>query len=291
MICCTVIAATVGLILSLGALADAPATQPGEVSLDDGSPVDAALQGKIEAIDSLLRGQFGMSPEQASVAVVDLRRGRVALINPDRLDYAASVPKIGILLAYFAIHPESAERLDPAVRDELGRMIKISSNELAAKYSRELGLKQIQGVLSANGFYDEARGGGIWVGKHYGKDAERYGDPIGDHSHAATVRQVARFLLLMEQGRLLSPVASRTMREIFESPDIPHDQVKFVKGLAGRNVQIIRKSGTWKHWLHDAAVVTGPGRHYILVAMTAHERGDEYLTALAPLVDDLMVGD
>jgi len=69
------------------------------------------------------------------------------------------------------------------------------------------------------------------------------GDPINDHSHAATVRQLIRFYLLLEQGKLVSPQASKLMREIFASPDIPHDNIKFVRGLAGREVQLLRKWG------------------------------------------------
>ena len=76
------------------------------------------------------------------------------------------------------------------------------------------------------------------------------------------------------------------MREIFESPQIDHVDMKFVKGLAGRDVLIIRKSGSWQDWLHDTAVVTGPQRHYVLVALTNHARGDDYLAALAAAVDD-----
>jgi beta-lactamase class A len=102
------------------------------------------------------------------------------------------------------------------------------------------------------------------------------------------VRQLLRYFLLLEQGKLVSPAASKTLREIFASPDIPHDNIKFVKGLAGRNAQIIRKWGTWEDWFHDSAVVTGPGRHYILVALTRHPKGDEYLVELARAVDDLM---
>ena len=81
------------------------------------------------------------------------------------------------------------------------------------------------------------------------------------------------------------------MRDIFESPDIPHDQIKFVKGLAGRDVQILRKWGSWEEWLHDSAVITGSGRHYILVALTHHPKGDEYLEELARTVDGLMRGE
>ncbi|MEI9960930.1 MAG: serine hydrolase, partial [Limisphaerales bacterium] len=208
------------------------------------------------------------------------------MIHPDREEYAASIPKVGILLAYFQLHPAAATNLDAQTRHELGLMAKASNNEMASKFSHELGLKPIQAVLNAYGFYDANHGGGIWVGKHYGKDGERYGDPVGDNSHAATVRQLLRYFLMLEQGKLVSPAASKTMREIFASPDIPHDDIKFVKGLAGRTVQIIRKWGSWENWLHDSAVVTGDGRHYILVALTEHPKGDEYLADLAVAVDD-----
>ena len=95
---------------------------------------------------------------------------------------------------------------------------------------------------------------------------------------------------MLEQGKLVSPAASKTMREIFASPDIPHDGIKFVKGLEGRGVQILRKWGSWKNWLHDSAVISGPRRHYILVALTNHEKGDEYLVDLARSIDDVMTG-
>lgn len=252
------------------------------------SPVDEPLQARLEQIDASLRARFGMTTEQTALGVVDLVHSRAAMIHPDRVEYAASVAKIGILLAYFQLHPDAATSIDATTQRELGMMAKISSNAMAAKYSRELGLKAIQRVLDEQGFYDAARGGGIWVGKHYGKGEERYVDPVGGNSHAVTVRQVLRYFVLLEQGRLVSPAASRKMREIFAAPELPHDNNKFVKGLAGRDVQIIRKWGEWENWHHDAAVVTGKDRHYILVALTRHPRGDEYLVELVQAVDDLM---
>jgi beta-lactamase class A len=259
-------------------------------SLDYDTPVDSALQAKLESIDLKLRSQFGMTTEQTAVGVLDLNTLRLAMIHPEREEYAASVPKIGILLAYFQLHPEAATNLAAQTRHELGLMAKASNNEMATKFSRELGLKQIQAVLYLYHFYDTNHGGGIWMGKHYGKGDERYGDPLWNNSHAATVRQLLRYFLMLEQGKLVSPGASKTMREIFQSPDIPHDNIKFVQGLAGRDVQIIRKWGTWEDWRHDSAVVTGGGRHYILVALTKHPKGDEYLVELAKAVDDFMVG-
>ena len=81
------------------------------------------------------------------------------------------------------------------------------------------------------------------------------------------------------------------MRAIFESPEIPHDNIKFVKALADRDVQMIRKWGSWKDWLHDTAVISGENRNYVLVALTKHAKGDEYLVDLARAVDDLMASE
>lgn len=260
-------------------------------SLGYQTPVDPALQSSLEAIDTNLRQELGMTTEQTAVGVLDLKTLRLAMVHPDREEYAASVPKVGILLAFFDLHPEAVTNLNNETRHELGLMTKASNNEMAAKYSRQMGLKEIQAVLNKHGFYDATRGGGIWVGKHYGKSDERYGDPVADNSHAATVRQLLRFYLLLEQGKLVSPVASAMMRTIFESPEIPHDNIKFVKALSGQNVQITRKWGSWEDWLHDSAVVAGPGRHYILVGLTHHPKGDEYLEGLATAVDDLIAAE
>ena len=68
-------------------------------TLDFATPVDGALQAKVEAVDARLREAFGMTPEQTAVGVLDLQRLRLAMIHPDRIEYAASVPKIGILPA------------------------------------------------------------------------------------------------------------------------------------------------------------------------------------------------
>jgi beta-lactamase class A len=278
-------------VLVLGGCASFDGNTMGKIesyTLDYDTPVDPGLQSSLEQIDAQLRAELGMKPEQTAVGVLDLKTLRLAMLWPDAIDYAASVPKIGILLAYFQMHPEAASRLDSQTRHELGLMIKVSDNEMAAKYSQQLGLKQIQQVLDSYGFYDATRGGGLWIGKHYNRSGERYGDPIADHSHAATVRQLLRYYLLLEQGKLVSPKASRTMREIFASPEIPHLNDKFVKGLEGRDAQLLRKSGWWENWFHDTAIVSGGGRHYIIVAMTHHARGEEYLVEFARRIDDVL---
>ena len=168
-------------------------------------PPDCTLQRQLEQIDARLRAKYAIAPEQTDVGLLALERPRVAMIHPDHIEYVASVAKVGILFAWFALHHD----VDAQTEHELGLMIKASSNEMAAKYSRAMGLAEIQRVLNANGFYDAAHGGGIWVGKHYGAGGERIGDPVANHSHAVTVRQLLRFYWLLSRGELVSLTLER----------------------------------------------------------------------------------
>jgi beta-lactamase class A len=252
--------------------------------------VDPWFQQRLEGIDRRLCLELGLAVEQRACGLLDLNRGRLAMIRPDEIFYAASVPKITILLTYFAEHPEAATALDPEVERELGLMIKRSDNALAAKYSQQLGLETIRDVLTSDEYrlYDEKHGGGLWMGKHYSKDSERLRDPVGDHSHAATVRQCLRYYLMLEQGRLVSPQASAKMEEIFASPTIEPLDDRFVKALDGRSATILRKSGSWEDWYLDTALIEHDGQRYILVGMTHHPRGSDYLEGLGSAVADLL---
>jgi beta-lactamase class A len=280
--------ARLALLVTFIATGCRTASAPFDMTYD--TPTDPRLQERLGAIDAELRTRFGMTLEQTAAGILDLNGRRLAMLHPDRIEYAASVAKIGILLAWFTKHPEAAKDLDAQTQHELGLMIKASNNEMATKFSRQLGLREIQQVLNDDGFYDASRGGGIWMGKHYGANSERIGDPVANHSHAATVRQLLRFYFLLDERRLVSRAASEKMIEIFRSPDIPHDDLKFVKGLAGRDVTLLRKWGSYEDYLHDTAIIEGPGRRYVLVALTHHPSGDAYLEALARAVDDVMSG-
>ncbi len=251
---------------------------------------DPDLTLALGRLDTALRfaGEREIEGEQTAVGLLDLKTGRLAMLRADTQYYAASVPKIAILLAYFQTQVKLPAELDQETRHELGLMIKRSDNALAAKYSKIVGLQGIADVLTLPFYrlYDPMHGGGLWVGKHYGKSDERLRDPLAGESHAATVRQLLRYYLMLEHGRLVNPEASKVMREIFDSPDLEHLQSKVVLGLADRDVKIRRKSGTWTDWHADTAVVTGEDRHYIIAVLTHHEQGAEYIIDLARSIDD-----
>lgn len=278
---------------------DAPA-DPAWVALDiDTRAVgDQELTFALARLDTALRRTYGIEAEQTAVGLLDMTTGRFAMLRADTQYYAASIPKIAILLSYFQTHPMAGDELDGATRHELGLMIKRSDNGLAAKYSQLVGLHTIADILTSPTYklYDAEHGGGLWMGKHYGPSDERNRDPLAGESHAATIRQLLRYYLMLEQGRLVSPQASKTMREIFASPEIEHLNGKIVKGLTGRDVTILRKSGTWSDWYGDTAIVQGEGRHYVLAVLThtpanpaqdpPRAIGDEYIVRLSRCIDD-----
>jgi len=260
------------------------------------SPVDAGLQEALAAIDRRVGDELGIAEADRACGLIDLGEPspaspRLGLVRPDTIFYGASVPKVCILLAYFETHPEAADRLDPQIQRELELMIKRSSNELASKYSRIVGLEAIQNIQRSEhyGLYSAERGG-LWSGKHYGIDEPRTPDPLGGHSHAATVRACLRFFLLLEQGKLVSQAASRKMREIFAAPLLEFHNDGFVAGLKGRDVRVIRKNGLWEDWHLDAARIESGGRIYLLAGMARHARGDDYLTGIAAAADELLRG-
>ncbi len=135
--------------------------------------------------------------------------------------------------------------------------------------------------------YDPEQNGGLWVGKEYGKAPAWKRDPLSNLSHGATAVQVARFYYLLETGRLVSPEMSREMKEILGEPAIHH---KFVKGLeqARPGARIYRKSGTWRTYHADSAIVEHNGRKYIAVALADDPAGGKWLSDLIVALDDLI---
>jgi len=75
------------------------------------------------------------------------------------------------------------------------------------------------------------------------------------------------------------------MKDIMGSPAIHH---KFVAGLESRypDAKLFRKSGTWRNFHADSAIVEHDGRRYIAVALSDDARGGEWLKSLIGGLDD-----
>ena len=256
--------------------------------------LDASLQAGLQAILSQAPYRRLIQERRLSVALVDLSDPgylRYAGVDDDRERYAASLPKIGILLGVFDQIDKGPIRYTLELRRKMELMIRRSDNAISSELIRLVGFQNIANALRdpKHQLYDpDGRGGGIWVGRGYGGGVGLWKrDPVGNTSHGATARQVARFLVMMDQGMLVSPWASGEMKSIMGNPQIKH---KFVAGLASRpGSQIYRKSGTWQNWHADAALVERDGKKYVAVALAESASGSSILSSLILRLDDLVV--
>lgn len=255
---------------------------------------DPELQIKLEA-------RLNQNPEWArlisrkkmAIGLVDLsgEAPRFARVNGNRMMYAASLPKIAILLAAYVSFEDGSLAETSEVHQDLGDMIRVSSNAAATRLIDQVGMAKIQAVLQdpQYGFYDEERGGGLWLGKRYASKGPRIGDPINNISHGATATQVCRFFYLLSEGRLINPQRSTQMLANLSNPQLHH---KFVSQVEKRapGARMYRKSGTWHQYHSDAIMVRGTlWRDYILVGLIESENGEAILRQVLPAVEEIII--
>ena len=253
---------------------------------------DPKLQKGLANCLTSLRLSKAAERKDLSIALVDITdpsAPRHAFINPNEMMYAASLPKIAILLGAFERIENGQMDLDAATRDKLTRMIRNSSNRAATEMLNRVGKDYLAGLLQSPQYrlYDPDRNGGLWVGKEYSKSGAWRRDPLHNLSHGATVLQVARFYYMLEKGQLVSPESSRQMKSILADPAINH---KFVRGLKAKHPdsRIYRKSGTWGPYHADSAIVEHGGRRYIAVALAKSPQGGRWLSDLIVAMDSLI---
>ncbi len=288
------------LFWAAGVCVAAPPGASADPKLLEPAPADPLPRPTADLQNSLNRALKKLQLERAvdegrlAVSLVDLShpaRPCYAGVNDRRMLYAASLPKIAVLLAAFEKVKEGLLAYTSDVKEMLTRMIRFSSNPDASLAIQTVSFPYIASVLTTPryGFYDPAQNGGLWVGKAYGGPNDQWQrDPLHNLSHGATSRQVARFFFLLDRGSLVSPAFSAEMKEILSDPGIHH---KFVKGLETKpGARLYRKSGTWRNWHSDAALVEREGKRYIAVALMDDRKGGEVLERLIVELDDIICG-
>lgn len=253
---------------------------------------DPVLQQQLEKIMGTLGYDRAIKDKRLAVVLVDitrLKKPRVAAVNGNTMIYAASVPKIAILLGAFVEIREGNMTLDDDTRQSLTNMIRYSSNEEATRMLNRVGKERLLEILQSAEFdlYDPEVGGGLWVGKEYGKSPAYQRDPLHNFSHGATAMQVARFYYLLETGQVVGKKLGAEMKAMLGDPGIKH---KFVKGLENYpDVKIYRKSGSWRQWHGDSAIVEAGGKKYIVVALAEDANGGAWLSRMIKPIHELMV--
>ena len=253
---------------------------------------DPVLQKGLEQRLASLNLKGAAQDKSLSIVLVDITipsSPRMASVNPNEMMYAASLPKIAILLGAFERIANGEMTLDPQTRETMALMIRNSSNQAANEILNQVGKEYLAELLQSSRYrlYDWEKNGGLWIGKEYSKRGAWKRDPLHNLSHGATALQVARFYYMLQTGQLVSPELSLQMKSILADPAIKH---KFVKGLKSvhPDSRIYRKSGTWKQYHSDSAIIEHEGRRYIAVALAKSAQGGKWLSDLIVELDDLI---
>lgn len=253
---------------------------------------DEGLQSGLErALNKNRSWRDLIEQDKMAVGVVDLSNppnARFASVNGWTMMYAASLPKIAVLLAAYQSIEDGALQDSPELHEWLVRMVRRSNNPAASYLIDLIGLKRIGDVLLWYHFYMPENGGGIWLGARYPPGGERNPEPIKGLSHAATAMQICRFYYMLANGEIISPERSRQMLEILSRPGL-HD--KFVSVLE-QHVSpdgLFRKSGDWDVSFSDSVLVCDDGwRKYILAALIEDKNGERILRDLVPVIEGLL---
>jgi beta-lactamase class A len=223
----------------------------------------------------------------ALVVLGERKATALAMINGHHMMYAASLPKIAILYGAAVAVDQRRIVLTPALDRDINDMIRLSCNACSNRVLDAVGRNQVLALLEAEpwSFYDRERGGGLWIGKDYSRVGAFRRDPLNGFSHGATAWQVARWYYHMFNGDLAGEVGTALMLEALEKPGINH---KLVRGLNSRSTsEIYRKSGSWREYHADSALVVAGEHRYIMVVLVRDSRGERWIQQLAPALHDL----
>jgi beta-lactamase class A len=257
------------------------------------SLIDPGFQKDLEkTLNSNAKWKRLIKQKKLAVGVVDLSdpySARYARINGNVMMYAASLPKIAILLATMDAIDKGEIDDTPKIRGKMRLMMSRSSNTASTELMDMLGHDKIANTLMDPKYdlYDEDYGGGLWVGKRYAKTGERHPDPLMGISHGATVTQVCRYYYLLAYGMLINYERSKEMLALMSDPELHHKFVAKLEQIAPR-AKLYRKSGTWKNFHSDSVLVWGPERRYILVALSEDTHGGRILQELVVAVDKML---
>jgi beta-lactamase class A len=257
--------------------------------------VDTSLQRQLES-ELMANAKWAqlIDNKKMAVGIVDLSDPgniKFARVNGAHMMYAASLPKIAILLAAMDAIEKGELQETPEVNKDMRLMISKSNNEASTRLIDRLGYDKIEAVMTdpKYAFYDEENGGGLWVGKRYGSGGKTNREPLKNLSHAASVSQVCRFYYLLAHGKLVNEKRSEQMLDIMEKPELHHKFVNTLDKIAP-NARLFRKSGSWRTYHSDSVLVWGQdeNRRYILVALVDDPNGEQIIRNLVQPIEKVL---
>ncbi len=251
---------------------------------------ESILQKGLKRIVAKLDLGDAVKSKNIGVAIADItliKYPDFAGINEEQMMYAASLPKLAILLGLFKRFESGSIAWDEPTIGLAQEMMRVSSNSAATELYNLVGPEYIHNLLLKYGLYDIRYGGGLWMGKEYGKGKAWRRDPLHGLSHGASASAAREFFFLLESGKLLLPQWSERMREMLSKSEL--DQ-KFLRGYRKccPHTKVLRKSGSWRTFHSDSALVYSGNRRYIVAAIINDPNGERWLEGLPAHLDRLI---
>lgn len=218
------------------------------------------MQGICEVVQNMTAG-FGDG--DWAVYVKDLTGGGSFEINSHQME-SASLIKLYIMGAVWQAVEDGTLSYTPEIQELLTQMITVSDNESSNRLVEALspdGLSHPQGRTVVNGF---AAANGF-ADTNQGRDLKDHRDVEPVEKNYTSVRDCGLFLEKVYRADCVSPEASGQMLELLKRQQ---RRGKIPGGLPEDTVTA-NKTGEVSTMEHDAAIVYGPGRDYVLCVMSA----------------------
>jgi hypothetical protein len=135
-----------------------------------------------------------------------------------------------------------------------------ASNYATSTIVRDVGFLYIASTLLQSGLYDTNRNGGLWLGGDYSNIGWRGGLRGEKGLATATAGSLAALLTLLVQDKLVSPLASSSMRRLMQiepiNPTHPTTQSIFERGLSAHRLKkVLAKIGFDSDGIHECAYI------------------------------------
>lgn len=256
---------------------------------------DSDLQSSlIKEIESKPQWKRLIDSKRMAIGLVDLgdpKKTKFASINGNHMMYAASLPKIAVLLTVMEAIDSGEIQETASVKKDMRLMIARSDNAASSRLIDLVGYERLENTMTSPKykFYDEREGGGLWVGKRYGKGGATNREPLKNLSHAATVNEVCKYYYMLVHGKLVNEKRSKQMLDFLGNPELHHKFVNTLEKLVP-DAQLFRKSGSWKSYHSDSVLVWGddPDHRYILVALVDDPHGEQIIRDLVKPVQNVI---
>ncbi len=239
----------------------------GDVQTDllTGQP-DPELQAlMMDVIQTTPAFKAALDREGLGMVLVDISDPRQVVhaeINADWETFTASLSKIAVLLGVVnTAHQQKNPDLLVQHKEAMDQMIKWSSNQHAIELFGVFGHEAISGAVREHGLYDDERGGLWWTRSSAKSPSVKTGTNV-----AGTARMVARYFLMMEQGKLVTPDDSRFIKSVLNNAAL----AIFSQGIqkAYPDVTYYGKPGIYGEAVAEGLLIEGPNTRYVMAILT-----------------------